>query len=139
MTLHITQFWAAFEVMSNLSHNHDSDHVTSCSTFYVGVAGIFRILISMLFDAERATDMSSSDVVLEELPQNIADESVKDVLSNAEAVSIDCIPDEILEYILSLTSPYCDFKSALQVSKRWYSVVKSMLLKLFLLSGYKTK
>jgi len=80
-------------------------------------------------------DVSSSDMVLEELPQDIAVGSVKYVLSSDERVSIDCIPDEILEYILSLTSPYCDFKSALQVSKRWYSVVKSMLTNLFLLPG----
>jgi len=75
--------------------------------------------------------MTSSDVVSEELPLNTADESTRDVLSNAEGVSIDCVPDEILEYILSLTSPYCDLKSALQVSKRWYSVVKSTLPKCF--------
>ena len=39
-------------------------------------------------------------------------------------VDINSLPDEILEYILSLTSPYCDLKSALQVSKRWYNVTK---------------
>jgi len=103
--------------------------------FCDGVGGMFRVLIKMfLFVAERTTGMSSIDVALEELPQNIADESVKDVLSNTERVSIDCIPDEILEYILSLTSPYCDFKSALQVSKRWYSVVQSMLPRFLSLS-----
>jgi len=69
--------------------------------------------------------MSSGDVVSEELQQNV----VADDISVAEEASIDCIPDEILEIILSLTSPYCDFKSALQVSKRWYSVTKSMSLK----------
>jgi len=90
----------------------------------------------LLYGAERVTDMSSGDVLSEELPQNIADGSTpEDLLSNTERISIDCIPDEILEYILSLTSPYCDFKSALQVSKRWYSVVKSMLPKFLSLNG----
>jgi len=67
--------------------------------------------------------------VTEELHQNVISGSIEDGLSVVEAASIDCIPDEILEHILSLTSPYCDFKSALQVSKRWYSVTKSMSLK----------
>jgi len=79
-------------------------------------------------------DISSSNMVLEELPPNIPDQSVKDGLLSDETVSIDCIPDEILEYILSLMSPYCDFKSASQVSKHWYSVVKSMLPKFLLLA-----
>ena len=72
--------------------------------------------------------MSSSDMISEELQQNV-DAFIEDDLSIAEEASIECVPDEILEYILSLTSPYCDFKSALQVSKRWYSVTKSMSLK----------
>jgi len=75
----------------------------------------------------RITDMSSNDLISEELPLNVVEESVKDDLCVTEVTSVDCIPDEILEYILSLTSPYCDFKSALLVSKRWYSVIKSML------------
>ena len=64
--------------------------------------------------------MSSADLMSEELQaceEDVADEA-----------TIDCIPDEILEYILSLTSPYCDFKSALLVSKRWYSIIRSMSL-----------
>jgi len=72
--------------------------------------------------------MSSSDVSSEELSENIATAYLAAESSVADIASIDCIPDEILEYILSLTSPYCDFKSALQVSKRWYSVIKSMYL-----------
>jgi len=63
----------------------------------------------------------STNLTSEE-PQQIE----KDDVTLTEEASIDCIPDEILEYILSLTSAYCDFKSALRVSKRWYSVIKSM-------------
>ena len=72
------------------------------------------------------TDMSSSDPISEELQHGVVEGCAKDDVDVAEEVSIDCIPDEILEYILSLTSPYCDFKSALQVSKRWCSVTRSM-------------
>lgn len=71
--------------------------------------------------------MSATDPASEEMQYTDTKEHTRDELSDAEEfVSIDCLPDEILEYILSLTSPYCDFKSALQVSKRWYSVIKSM-------------
>jgi len=69
--------------------------------------------------------MSSDDVTSDDLPQDSC--IMQDDLTVDETVSIECIPDEILEYILSLTSPYCDFKSALLVSKRWYFLVKSML------------
>jgi len=69
--------------------------------------------------------MSSSDLMSEELQQSAAKECVKDGFCVVKEASIDCIPDEILEYILSLTSPYCDFKSALQVSRRWYSIIRS--------------
>ena len=66
--------------------------------------------------------MSSANLMSEELQCADAKGCVEDV---AEENTIDCIPDEILEYILSLTSPYCDFKSALLVSKRWYSIIRS--------------
>lgn len=71
--------------------------------------------------------MSSSDPISEELQHGVVEGCAKDDVDVAEEVSIDCIPDEILEYILSLTSPYCDFKSALQVSKRWCSVTKRVI------------
>jgi len=77
--------------------------------------------------AEGTANMSSSDLGSEELQHSVTEGCVEDDLSAAEEASIDCIPDEILEYILSLTSPYCDFKSALQVSRRWYSIARSML------------
>ena len=84
-----------------------------------------------------AGDMSSSDLMSEELQQNV-DGFAEDDFSVSEEASIECIPDEILEYIITLTSPYCDFKSALQVSKRWYSVTKSMFTEIhcFLFSGF---
>jgi len=67
--------------------------------------------------------MSSADLMSEELQSADAQGCVEAV---AEETTIDCVPDEILEYILSLTSPYCDFKSALLVSKRWYFIIRSM-------------
>jgi len=71
----------------------------------------------------------STDLLSEEPQQNVVDSFTEDNLSDAEVeVTIDCIPDEILEYIISLTSPYCDFKSSLIVSKRWYYVTKSMFV-----------
>ena len=45
-------------------------------------------------------------------------------VSNEEP-DIQDLPDEILEYILSLTSPYRDFKSAMMVCKRWRKVMES--------------
>lgn len=38
------------------------------------------------------------------------------------------LPDEILEYILSLVSPYEDLHSCMSVSKQWKKYVKSKLL-----------
>lgn len=62
----------------------------------------------------------------------MADEELKEDNSKSELVyissdidtDINSLPNEILEYILSLTSPYCDLKSTLQVCKRWYNVTK---------------
>jgi len=85
-----------------------------------------KINIYLLCRADSPSDMLSGDLVSEELQQNVVRGFMEDDLSDAEVeVSINCIPDEILEYIILQTSPYCDFKSALLVSKRWYSVTKS--------------
>ena len=37
--------------------------------------------------------------------------------------SINLIPDEILEYILSLLLPYDDLKSSMEVCSRWHRIV----------------
>lgn len=42
-----------------------------------------------------------------------------------EENKIDVLPDEILEYILSLIPPYKDLQECLYVSKRWYQATKS--------------
>jgi F-box-like len=47
-------------------------------------------------------------------------------MSSDTSTDINSLPNEILEYILSLLSPYCDLKSTLQVCKRWYIVTKGI-------------
>lgn len=39
---------------------------------------------------------------------------------------IDDLPDELLEYILSLIPPYKDLQECKLVSKRWFRATKSM-------------
>ena len=39
--------------------------------------------------------------------------------------SINDLPDEVLEYILSLISPYKDMKECMLVCRRWLQSVKS--------------
>lgn len=39
---------------------------------------------------------------------------------------IDDLPDELLEYILSLIPPYKDLQECKFVCKRWYRATKSM-------------
>lgn len=41
--------------------------------------------------------------------------------------NINELPDEVLEYIFSLVSPYKDVKECMLVCKRWHSNVKSKL------------
>lgn len=38
---------------------------------------------------------------------------------------IDDLPDEILEYILTLIPPYKDLQECMFVSKRWFQATKS--------------
>lgn len=44
---------------------------------------------------------------------------------NLEKKTIDDLPDEVLEYILSLVSPYKDSDSCKLVSKRWCRTINS--------------
>jgi len=45
---------------------------------------------------------------------------------------IDDLPDELLEYILSLIPPYKDLQECKVVCKRWYRATKSMHVFLFI-------
>lgn len=44
---------------------------------------------------------------------------------NLRKKTIDDLPDEILEYILSLVSPYKDSESCKEVSRRWCRTINS--------------
>ena len=46
-------------------------------------------------------------------------------LENLGGKNINDLPDEVLEYILSLISPYYDSDSCKLVSKRWWRTVNS--------------
>ena len=51
------------------------------------------------------------------------------VMSKMETVlGIDDLPDEVLEYMLSLLSPYRDFSSVMLVCHRWYNIMKGILI-----------
>jgi len=39
--------------------------------------------------------------------------------------TVDDVPDEVLEYVLSLVSPYKDLQECSLVCKRWHRSVKS--------------
>ena len=41
-----------------------------------------------------------------------------------QRTSLSDLPDEILDHILSLVSPYRDFKSAMLVCKRWHKIMQ---------------
>lgn len=45
---------------------------------------------------------------------------------DASRKSIDELPDEVLEYIFSLVSPYKDLKECMLVCKRWHTIVQNV-------------
>lgn len=67
----------------------------------------------------------------EELTEDYPKSELVFMSSNAD-IDINSLPNEILEYILSLTSPYCDLKSTLQVCKRWYDITKGNTANFFI-------
>lgn len=48
---------------------------------------------------------------------------------------MDSLPDEVLEFILSLIPPYKDLHDCMQVSKRWKRCVQSKYFFIFM-KGY---
>ena len=46
-------------------------------------------------------------------------------------VEITDLPEEVLEHIMSLLSPYRDYASSRLVCKQWYRLVRGSILRLF--------
>lgn len=51
----------------------------------------------------------------------------EDIIEDDSRKSINELPDEVLEYIFSLVSPYKDLKECMLVSKRWNEIVKNVV------------
>ncbi|KAK3921059.1 F-box only protein 42 [Frankliniella fusca] len=51
----------------------------------------------------------------------------EDMSEDDSRKSINELPDEVLEYIFSLVSPYKDLKECMLVSKRWHEIVKNVV------------
>ena len=77
----------------------------------------------MELGARPKTKMTSSNKNLQNIPSTSSDDSCND--NNSD--SIDKLPDEILEYILGLVSPYSDLDNCACVSSRWFDCCKRVV------------